>query len=1223
MRKSFLIVFLALLALSTLALAQGGKGAIAGKVTDSSGAVIVGANVTATNVGTNAKATMVTNLQGEFQLVQLIPGPYQVEFEAKGFKKFLQQGIVVHVGDRLTLDVSLTVGEIAETVTVTGEALLLRTQDAESGEVVTSQFVENLPQLQRDPLQLLRLAGNVQGSGVRAQGGTSDGRDSGDTRLNGGRSQGIEYFVDGVVADTGRAHNVSNAFAPTMEGIAEFKVITNGFSSEYGRASGGVVEVISKSGSNQFHGQAFDYIQNTILNANSWANNKDGIKKDQFNQNIFGGAIGGPIFKDKTFFFGNYEGTRYVRAGSNWTASVPTAAERTGDFSGHMVGGLVAKMYNPFDSKWNPTGGFNGNGAYERTLFPNNGTTIPSDLISPVAIATLKDIPLPNAPPAFGESSNSNFKGNTRHFTNTDTYAIKIDHNFSDRSRLNGRFSHDGYHDEDAVPYGRFGNPTVSLRPGGWGLSLSYTYAISPTKILTARVGGHFSPLYSATKNPTLNTSDIPFDPAFRQFLGNDIYPWVATDAFNVPQPNTGSPSTYNQTVYNASISMSHIIKRHTLKYGYEHRRYYDNTIGGASGNMFPSGGSTLQFNDTVPWNAQQNSNRLADFMLGTPQWTDASSGSNNALNMNYHAAYLQDDISLTSKLKLNVGIRWETETPVTERYNRLYVWDKNLDPTVGIKDGWTWDNALQAAGVNPSSVLKPGWASNGLPHGGMALPKTGTISGRGAQEWHPYNFSPRVGFAYSWDSKTVIRGSVGMMYSSTAGDPRGMMGPSKEISTADNVRSNDALLTQGPGWLATRDVAAWHPQDYVYFKNTPEGINYQATSEGPQGIGPWDRTSHMPHEWLVSAGVQRELGREFVVEAMYSGNYGRSLMGMYPLSQFPIAAYQPGNTALNNTKIESPFVAGTTQHGEQMTIGALEFTYPQFSNVVLEGNNFGRSNYHSMNIRLERRYSHGFNFLVNYTLGRLYDDVGGPNTIPSADAGFNTQAQSGGRPYQSVAPVSDRYGVDPLDERHRLSVVYNILLPFGRNRHFLGNPQGTGGTILDYIVGGWELSGMSLWRSGRPVLIQSYQVDASSRVYSTFGSYAYATQTLVNPAWNGDWSSAFASNKDDYTKATPTVDLNAMIPAKSFTLGTLPAVYDGIRAPGSLLHDLSLMKKFPLFSKDGLRYIQTRVEATNLFNSRGFGAILLDPARPEHFGQIDSAGYQERHIQVSLRVVF
>jgi hypothetical protein len=393
------------------------------------------------------------------------------------------------VGDRLALDVSLTVGEISETISVSAEAPLLRTQDAQTGEVVTEQFIQNLPQLSRDPMALVRLSGNVQGTGNRAMGAYFDGRGSEDTRINGGRSQGIEYFVDGASAGTGRGHNISNTAVPTMEGVAEFKVITNGFSSEYGRLSGGAVEVVSKNGTNRFHGQAFDYIQNTILNANSWQNNTDStptnqVKKDQFNQNIFGGAVGGPIFKDKTFFFANYEGTRYIRAGSNFTTSVPTAAARTGDLTGEIYNGVPFKVYNPFSTHKDASGN------WVRDIFPNNGTMgIP---VSPYTAAILKDYPLPNSAPQFGSTAAGNYKAYKAYTHNNDTWAVRIDHNFSDKSRINGRFSRYGDDNGETNPLGLYGNPSSTYVKGAFGASINYTYDISANKIFTARIGGHF-----------------------------------------------------------------------------------------------------------------------------------------------------------------------------------------------------------------------------------------------------------------------------------------------------------------------------------------------------------------------------------------------------------------------------------------------------------------------------------------------------------------------------------------------------------------------------------------------------------------------------------------------------------------------------------------------------------------------------------------------------------
>src|SRR6266404_4710245 len=343
-RLPLLFVVLLALAVSLPAWGQGGMGSIEGDVLDPSGAVIASVTVTATNLETQVVRTATTNSAGRYALLRMPPGTYTVSVEHAGFKRTERPGIQVQVGDRITLNIPLQIGQTSDSVLVVQEAPLVRTQDAQTGEVIDNRMIQSLPQLNRDPLALIRLAGNVQGDGDRASAGST-------LRINGGRTQGIDYFVDGVTVGTGMGHGVSFN-TPTTEAVAEFRVITNGISAEYGRISGGAVELVTKSGTNSFHGQLFEYDKNRAFNANSWRNNTEGKGKDNFQENIYGGAIGGPVIipkiyngKDKTFFFFNYEGYKFRQGGSQQYGSGPTQAMRNGDFTNVCLNGTCAKFW--------------------------------------------------------------------------------------------------------------------------------------------------------------------------------------------------------------------------------------------------------------------------------------------------------------------------------------------------------------------------------------------------------------------------------------------------------------------------------------------------------------------------------------------------------------------------------------------------------------------------------------------------------------------------------------------------------------------------------------------------------------------------------------------------------------------------------------------------------------------------------------------------------------
>ena len=351
----------------------------------------------ATTTVTNAKS----NSEGRYQVLQLRPGLYVIAAEATGFKRLSRSDVRVDVAGRLTLDLTMEVGGTSEVVAVTGEAPQLRTEDAQTGEVINETMLRNLPQLDRNPLTLLRLSGLVSGSGLAGNGDTAD------LRISGGRTGSLDYAVDGQNISSGRGHEVISNAIPTMESVSEFKVITNGMSAEYGRSSGGIVEVVTRSGTNQLHGQGFEYFRNELLNANSWFQNATGGQRQVYKQNIFGGDIGGPVVlpkiyngRNKTFWYFNYQGTKYRQGAVNQLAGVPTEEERNGDLTHTLYNGSSPML-------WDPLGGSTGSGygnQFFTTLLGGDGLHVPKSRISPMTQAILDQTPMPNRPSTPGFS---------------------------------------------------------------------------------------------------------------------------------------------------------------------------------------------------------------------------------------------------------------------------------------------------------------------------------------------------------------------------------------------------------------------------------------------------------------------------------------------------------------------------------------------------------------------------------------------------------------------------------------------------------------------------------------------------------------------------------------------------------------------------------------------------------------------------------------------------
>jgi hypothetical protein len=1250
-------VLLLCLAIGAPAHGQGGFGSISGRVTDPQGAVVPGVKVEAINDATNARQESTTNSSGYYELLNLAPGSYTVEAGIASFKKLVRKGVTVEVDDRISLDLGLEIGQASETVEVTESAPLLRASDAQTGEVINHTLIQALPQLNRDPLQLLIVSGNVQGSGKRADGMgragfSNDPMNGDDTRLNGGRTQGIDYLVDGITAGTGAEHGVSGT-TPNMDAVAEFKVITNGLSAEYGRVSGGLVEVVTRSGGNRLHGQLFEYFENDHLNANSWRQGALGGKKAKFSNNDFGGLLGGPVYipklydgRDKTFFFFNYEGSRFRQAGTLQTASVlcgPNSPhqfcsdlgvgnQKGGDLTGTVLNGTVIQAYDPNGPQvFDPTAN-----AWRRTqLLGGDGMHVPTDRISPFAKAMLALMPDPNHAPVPGTSNQNNYIApqNTRAASND--WSLRLDQNISQNSHLFGRFTRVSNNNAQTAWRGPLSTAPSNRVDGGFGLTLNYSWNVSPTLLFNARLGGHHNPFVggnSTAAGSSFNNSVLPYNPEILSLIGPQgltvlNVAWMNGQAALIDGVSANSS---NLTTYDAGVSMTKILNHHTLKFGYEHRRYYDNYQGGASSDWKLVGAPVNQYARDEGWSNQAFVNSTANILLGILSYAPTSGRTSRATNTNYHAAYVQDDFKVTPRLTLNLGLRWDMETPTTERNNKLYFWDSNAPAPFTINPGYSFTQALTDAGIDPTQVQTPAWVQNGFPKGALRVAGTPDFPGRAGQYFHPWQFAPRIGAAYRVTSKMVVRGSFGQTYLSTTGLANSVSGGSG-IAMADSAFDGWHTTTAaGPFryYINTYENPYGDPKYITNYTRNTQIANYQSTltSNGPGG---YDRNSHMPYELTWNVGLQRQITDSFLVEVDYSANRGVGLLAPDLVGRFPKSLYTGGPKGSNATNYQTLVAVptfGQTQEPAKDYLGFLEYPSPYFHAFQVLGSNIGKSHYESFNFRAERRFTHNMALIANYTLGWMKDNVGGPN---ANNGGIANNGGLGFVRYQSVDTVRDVYGYSVLDERHRLVVSYVLGVPVGRGRKFLGNPTGFGALVLDRVVGGWSFAGTTLWRSGRPVVLDfsNANVGNSIRVEQTFGSWApgYGPGNAGSTAFGGNGQVLYGPNQPIPSLASSAVrrlNPNAFMDSSAFDYGNIPSSLSNIRNPSNVNYDLSLMKDFPLFSHDSSRYLEVRMEGLNIFNIRGFGQYN-SKVGDSQFGLITAAGNHERNIQVSMRLIF
>jgi hypothetical protein len=1157
---------------------------------------------------------------GNYLAAQLPPGNYQVAVEASGFKKYLSRGIVVQVDDRLVVNIPLEIGSSSETVTVTGETSGLRTEDAETGEVVNNDFIMNLPQIDRNPLELLRISGDVQG----AEGASSVTQ----IRINGGRTSSIDFFINGNVVTTGRGHDITNQ-TPSMDAVQEFKVVTNGISAEYGRISGGYVQLITKSGTNNYHGDMYEYMFNDMFDANSWYQNSIGNPKVHFRQNDYGFTLGGPVSipkiyngKNKTFFFVDNEYYKYYQAGNEVLMSVPTTAERGGDLTQSEAGGVPTMMYDP-NGAYATTP--NADGSYSRlTLLGGNGKTVPASQISPTSAAILSLLPLPNRPTTAGYSSLNNYEAPQDTTNNTFRFGVRVDELITDNQRI--AINYTTYNSSGGQS--RVGGPLFTTSSngtnGGLNGSVNYDWTYKPTLLFNIRASVLHSPFQTGNTLPTgFNSDSIKLNPAIQSILGNGAIPNFQED-FQTPGYYGTSPTDNIQvsTTYDFNFSATKILNRHTLKFGVETRRYYDNYVNFGGTNVMTFDGNPVNptSGDHGFGSAGSLPNSLGAMLLGVDDWATMQGPSTRAMNVNYNAAFVEDDFKVSPKLTVNLGLRWDREGPTTERHDKIYFWDQNAPSLFSIDPGYSWTGALAAAGL-PTTLQAPSWV-NGMPNGAVELPGTSAFPSRDFQNVDSHQFAPRIGLAYQINAKTVVRASGGLMYLPTTGDEGGFSSSNQALplSNAGNA-----------GWHASTDglkhyistFANPFPLPGMVTTYSRDTLLTNQESANPPGVTAYSQNMHMPREYTWMAGVQRELPAGFLIEADYNGNRGIGLLAPDQISRYPANLFTPAYSGIMTTPVASPNAGQTlttSTTGPTQLAGILEYPYPQYGTVTVLGTNLGASMFNALNVRLEHRMSHGLTFLLNYTYSHLLDDVGGPEA--SSGSGQDAVGNGGKRP-QSLYTFQSTYGLSANDQPQRLVLTYLYQLPVGQGRHWMNSPQTLGQKILDGAIGGWQLAGNSTYVDGLPVQwwgTTTINTNNTILVETTYGSYTSSNHNLSNPSYTGD-NQVLVSPSTPVTASTVgRFNTNAMQVAQNFVAGNLPVVDPHLRNPPFSQTDLSLMKNFGLGSER--RYLQFRAEAQNAFNIRGFGTYNNDLGNP-YFGLITNAGNSPRAIQLSARIIF
>ena len=997
----------------SLTRAQTYTGGLRGAVHDALG-VVPAADVALVNEQTGAKRTTTTNDAGEYTFANLVPGTYTLSVMMNGFATYENRGVRVATQQFLVMDVALQPSGVAEQVTVTSDPQVLDTGSASVSSLLDRKILETAPTPGRNPFFLAVTTPNVVPSGdpqfVRQQDQTNASLLS----LAGGPRRGNNYTLEGVAITDLRNRAV---IVPSIEALEEVKVQVSTYDAEMGRTGGGVFNSVGRSGSNVLRGSAL------VQNRPQWGMGtfffakQQGLPKPDGHFWLYGGSAGGPIVRNRTFFFASTEGYNTLTS-RNSVLTLPTALERTGDFSQSGI-----TVYDPLTTRPDP----NNAGLFLRDPFPGN--KIPTSRLNPVALKMLESLPLPTSGKSMPALAALNDKANQ--------LTAKADHRWSDSLQTSGMYA---WYDS-TEPSDRFYGGALGANPADPGDGALYrtVHVLTLNNNWVGRGGTVAAFRYGFTQ---FQDNDVPadFDPSSLGFSSSFLgalpykkYPGISVEGYGRSGTRLlgdRAPTEITYFSHSANASVTKLMGRHTLKAGGDYRLigvdFY--AYGQSSGSFSFTRGFTQGPNPNVA--STTAGDAFASFLLGYPSTGDMTVGTPNTFFVHYMAGYAQDDVRISNALTVTAGLRYEYETGLAESDNRMTV---GFDRTAAFP--------VQVAGLN----LK-----GGLMYAGVNGYNTHQGDPSGTQ------FAPRVGVTYALNEKTVVRGGYGLYWAPTQYPAPG--------ETSYGTRGFTAVTT----YFASADGGLTPAGTLT--NPFPNGIEQPQGSAGGLGTGAGgdvhfvDQFGRPAYVQQYSIDVQRELPGHLALSAGYVGSrsdrlsVGGTADATVNINQIP-TEYLSLGSALQQT-VPNPFFGnaafGAFSRSATITRGQLLRPYPQFGNVFAHRVTEARARYHSMVLKAERRISGGWGARVNYTYSRLNDNqFGETNFFANRGALLDN------------SDVEREYGRSLLDTPHRLNISGTYELPFGEEKRWK-----SGSALINAIAGGWAVTGIGTYQSGFPVQI-------------------------------------------------------------------------------------------------------------------------------------------------------
>lgn len=1124
-RKAWWVVVAYVLLFCSAAFGQSTFGTVAGSVLDPSGAAIPGAQVNLSNLSTGEKRSQTTGSDGIYSFVNLNPGQYRIEVEKSGFKHFMRGPVVVEVNQAVQINATMELGQVSQTVKVTAQTPLLQPQTSSVGQVIQRRLANELPLNGRNVFNLFELAPSVVPQGQST--GTPVGTNPfgwGNYQVGGSFANESAEYVDGQPLNIGYIN--LPVLIPTQDSVQEFKVQTNNTGPEWGKFSGGVMNIVTKSGTNQFHGEAYEYLRNKVLNANNFFNNAAGIPRAPFTQNQYGGNFGGPVIiphvyngRDKTWFFFSYEGFR-LRSGETFVTSVPTAAERQGNFSGLTdINGNPITISDPFTGQ------------------PYANNTIPQNQLNPTSQKLLNLWPNPTGPGFF-----NNYAASTSTGGNNNNVTGRVDQVIGDHQHLAARFI---YYNVLDLPIDPLGSGVCQDRCTEiyhtYAGDVDYTNEINPTTVLDLNLSSSRFLYNRAPNNAGFDLTTIgwpaSFNAAIPAAMRTPPTPCVAGMADTIMCSQGQSFIQDRNTQYNISPSVTMIHGRHTIKFGGQVEIGFNNY---AQTNV-----SSGSFAFCAPGQNCFSNNAgfgFSDFLLG---YADNPASVENhffgqavvpaltAEKQVYWSTYFGDTWRLTNKLTLNLGVRYEQQRPWTERYDRQDYFDPNAPSPFA-----------QASGLYglKGNVLLVNSAGDPTPYNVPVL--------------HD-NVAPRVGFAYALNSKTVIRSGYGIFWIPTYA--------SFGVNPNNNTINDAATSYVGTINGTTPSSSISNP--------FPQGISAPPGRSGNTGLFAANvssinevQLSNHPGGYVqqYNFGIQRELPYGLFGDVAYVGSKGTHLpVFAQQIDQLPDPYLSMGSQLLSSAP--NPFfgliTAGPLSQ-PTTTVGQLLRPYPQYTGLSLNGQGSFFSKYNALEVTLRRRFPAGGQLLVAYTQSKL---------VSNTDTLTQWLESSVGQ-VQDWNNLGGESSLSSQDASHRAVISYVLDLPVGHGQRFLSGSSGPVGKA----VSGWGVDGVTTFQSGFPLPISNGTFNGTTLFGG--GSRPNVVQGC-NPVLSGNAESRL---NQWFNTACFTAPAN-------FTYGNESRTDPHIRVDHISNFDFAIFKNTN-FGPEDRYGVQFRTEFFNIFNKPQFG---------------------------------